>query len=156
MLDRVERGRRLKDLRTAQKLTQKQIADAVGITDSAVGQWENGKTNPSWTQLAALDHLLGAGGEVMQMYGLVVGPHHGSRTSSEDVAIPAFVWNEFQRLEQEITNLKDRVVELEAGWSMIRISETQFAVAADTGLPDERGGEPRRSRPSPEPEPEGP
>lgn len=156
MLEQVERGRRLRELRTAQKLTQKQIAEAIGITDSAVGQWENGKTNPSWTQLAALDHLLAANGEVMRMYGLVVEPHHGRRPDDDGAAIPAFVWNEFQRLEQELSDLKGRVTELEAGWRMIRIPNSEFSLAADVGRPTGAGGEEPRTRPSPEPELEGP
>lgn len=40
-------------------LTQMQVAQALGITDSAVNQWEKGKTFPKTEQLPKLAKLLG-------------------------------------------------------------------------------------------------
>lgn len=39
------------------KLTQKQVADALGITDAAVCQWEKGETMPTASKLLDLAKL---------------------------------------------------------------------------------------------------
>ena len=39
---------RLKELRKANRITQKEIADMFGISPSAVSFWESGKNNIDW------------------------------------------------------------------------------------------------------------
>ena len=49
-------GKRIKDARKAKRLTQAQLADALGVERAAVTQWETDKTVPSpsnWPKLAA-------------------------------------------------------------------------------------------------------
>lgn len=38
-------------------LTQKEVAVALGVKDTTVGSWENGKSSPSMEQGAALSEL---------------------------------------------------------------------------------------------------
>lgn len=38
---------RLKDIRKERRLTQKQLADAVGTTDDSIFSWERGRSQPS-------------------------------------------------------------------------------------------------------------
>ncbi|GAB2022918.1 helix-turn-helix transcriptional regulator [Pseudolactococcus yaeyamensis] len=45
---------RLKSLRLEQKLTQKQIAEKLGISQQSYAQWENGKRKPSGETLQKL------------------------------------------------------------------------------------------------------
>ena len=58
---------RLKELRTAKGLSQMQLAQAVGISQSAIAKWELGKTEPTASAIILLaaffgettDYLLG-------------------------------------------------------------------------------------------------
>ena len=58
---------RLKELRTSKGLSQMQLAQAVGISQSAIAKWELGKTEPTATAIILLaaffgettDYLLG-------------------------------------------------------------------------------------------------
>ena len=60
-------GEKLKSLRIEKKLTQKQVADRIGLAISAVSSYESGTRNPSYDVLAKLarifhvstDYLLG-------------------------------------------------------------------------------------------------
>lgn len=50
------------DLRKARKAagyTQRALGDLLGISGSAVGQWETGVTRPQWTQSVRLRQILG-------------------------------------------------------------------------------------------------
>lgn len=49
---------RIKDARLAAGLTQEALAAAVGVTQSAVMQWETGRTHPRVTMLRALAEVL--------------------------------------------------------------------------------------------------
>ena len=58
---------RLKELRTAKGLSQMQLAQAVGLSQSAIAKWELGKTEPTASAIILLaaffnettDYLLG-------------------------------------------------------------------------------------------------
>ena len=60
-------GEKLKSLRIEKKLTQKQVADRIGLAISAVSSYESGTRSPSYDVLAKLarifhvstDYLLG-------------------------------------------------------------------------------------------------
>jgi transcriptional regulator with XRE-family HTH domain len=52
-------GRRLKALRVAAGLTQKQLADAVGASQTAVGFWERGAREPGALVLPKIAAVLG-------------------------------------------------------------------------------------------------
>ncbi len=51
-------GDRLKAARTAKGMTLVQCADALGITNPALSQWEQGKREPKYSMLVAICHLL--------------------------------------------------------------------------------------------------
>ena len=63
----VKIGQRLKDLRIERKMTQKQLADRLGLATSAISSYESGDRYPTLDTLAALariyhvstDYLLG-------------------------------------------------------------------------------------------------
>lgn len=45
---------KLKELRKEKKLTQKEIAEQIGIKQNSYSDWENGKTEPSLEKLIVL------------------------------------------------------------------------------------------------------
>lgn len=50
-------GDKLKSLRTEKKLTQKQVADQIGLAISAVSSYESGSRYPSYDVLVQLAHI---------------------------------------------------------------------------------------------------
>jgi transcriptional regulator with XRE-family HTH domain len=56
----------LKELRGAR--TQREIADALGVTDRAVSSWEAGTARPSRERASELDDLLEAGGRIVDAF----------------------------------------------------------------------------------------
>lgn len=53
-LDRKAIGKRVRAARRRASLTQDKLAERLGITKSAVSQWESGRTVPDLTAIAAL------------------------------------------------------------------------------------------------------
>lgn len=51
-------GGELRKARKSKRLTQAALGDLVGVTGSAVGQWEQGRTKPSWVQAERLADVL--------------------------------------------------------------------------------------------------
>ena len=66
-MDQVKIGQFIGICRREKNLTQRQLADLVGVSDKAVSKWENGKREPGINQLITLakffkcttDYLLG-------------------------------------------------------------------------------------------------
>ena len=52
-------GQRIKSLREAKRLTQRELGDMVGVSDSAVGQWEHERREPSVRILVKLAQIFG-------------------------------------------------------------------------------------------------
>ena len=50
-------GARLKELRKRNNLTQKELAEQIGIKQNSYSDWENGKTEPSFENLIKLADL---------------------------------------------------------------------------------------------------
>lgn len=48
----------LRERRTVKELTQAELADRLGVTQSAVAQWERGRVTPSATRLRDLADVL--------------------------------------------------------------------------------------------------
>ena len=61
-------GARIKDAREDQGWTQDQLAEAVGVSRSAVAQWETGRAGQVTTNLTRVAAALGVGVEHL-MYG---------------------------------------------------------------------------------------
>lgn len=51
-------GGTIRELRKSQQLTQKQLAESIGVTADAVTQWELGITEPSWKYILPLANAL--------------------------------------------------------------------------------------------------
>ena len=50
-------GEKIKELRSAKKMTQEALAQNLNVTVSAVSQWESGKTMPDISMLVPLCHM---------------------------------------------------------------------------------------------------
>lgn len=64
-MDCAKTGSLIRKLRTEAKLTQRQLAEAVGVTDKAVSKWETGRGAPDITVVGALARALGVGAECL-------------------------------------------------------------------------------------------
>lgn len=51
-------GKKLKEIREKQKLSQKQLAEKAGIGQQTISNWENGIREPLWSNLLALAQAL--------------------------------------------------------------------------------------------------
>ena len=58
-MDALYTGKVIAECRKELGLTQKELADKLGVTDKAVSRWENGKTLPDYTVLDSLCKALG-------------------------------------------------------------------------------------------------
>ena len=54
-------GNRLKKLRKAKKLTQKQVAESIGINQKQYQHWEAGRAEPRFDKIQRLAYLYGVG-----------------------------------------------------------------------------------------------
>ncbi|MBR6580121.1 MAG: helix-turn-helix domain-containing protein [Ruminococcus sp.] len=59
-MDNSKTGKIIRQLRTEKKLTQKQLADLIGVSDKAVSKWETGKGYPDISLFSALADVFGA------------------------------------------------------------------------------------------------
>lgn len=51
-------GQKIKAVREQKELTQKEVADKIGVTKQFYGRVENGKTNPTLKTLTAITDVL--------------------------------------------------------------------------------------------------
>lgn len=51
-------GKRLREVRKSKKITQKELAEQIGISQKSYSHWENNKTFPSFENLVKLADLL--------------------------------------------------------------------------------------------------
>lgn len=58
-MDNVKIGKLIADCRKAKKLTQKELADKLGVTDKSVSKWENGNCLPDVSLYMELCEILG-------------------------------------------------------------------------------------------------
>ncbi len=70
-MDLNKSGKLLCDLRKTKKMTQKQIADKLGITPKTVSKWETGHGFPDVTKISDLADILGVSERVL-LYGSLV------------------------------------------------------------------------------------
>ena len=64
-MDLVKQGKLLSYLRRANGLTQKQVADRLGIVAKTVSKWETGKGFPDVSVISALADILGVSERVL-------------------------------------------------------------------------------------------
>lgn len=58
-MDQIKTGELIRKLRTEKGLTQKQLADEIGVCDKAVSKWECGRGCPDLSLLAVLSDIFG-------------------------------------------------------------------------------------------------
>ncbi len=57
-MDQIKTGRFIAEQRKQLQMTQKQLADRIGVTDRAVSKWENGRGLPDYAYVSALCDVL--------------------------------------------------------------------------------------------------
>ena len=88
--ERVLRARLMAGAQRGRALSQGEVADAVGVTQSTVSQWEKGAQEPPLATLTALARVLGvsagylAFGEGVQ--GTALDPAHDHKLSAAEIA----------------------------------------------------------------------
>ena len=56
-MDQIKIGKFIAELRKERKLTQKELADKLGVTDRAVSKWENGRGMPDVSLLRKISEV---------------------------------------------------------------------------------------------------
>ena len=64
-MDQIRTGGLIRQLRTEKKLTQKELAERIGVSDKAVSKWERGCGCPDVSLLPALAEVLGTDVQVL-------------------------------------------------------------------------------------------
>ncbi len=67
-----EIGERIRAIRQERRITQEELANAVGVSRSAVAQWETGRSGQITGNLARIAQVLGVGVEFLMQGGGVV------------------------------------------------------------------------------------
>lgn len=100
-MDITKTGGFIAELRREQGLTQKKLAEIIGVTDKAVSKWERGLSYPDITILPQLAEVLGVSeGEILR----------GERHSSS--AEPQEVTNVMEYARAEISRKRNTVVRI--------------------------------------------
>ena len=77
-------GKRIRALREKKGITQRELADLLGVTDAAVSKWEHGKNFPDITLLERLSEVLEC--KVSELLGLETGSEEEIVRSFTDLA----------------------------------------------------------------------
>ncbi len=77
-------GKRIRALREKKGITQRELADLLGVTDAAVSKWEHGKNFPDITLLERLSEVLEC--TVSELLGLEAGSEEEIVRSFTDLA----------------------------------------------------------------------
>ncbi len=72
-------GDRIRQARQDRNMTQEQLADAVGVTRSAVAQWETGRAGQVTGNLSRVAAVLGVGVEHLMFGGDSAAPQRATR-----------------------------------------------------------------------------
>ena len=102
-MDKEKTGQLITELRKEKGLTQKQLADALNVTDKAVSKWERGLSFPDISMLEPISELLGV--SIME---LIVGERQsGEETMSREEA-KDLINASVELSEEEIRHKKER------------------------------------------------
>ena len=80
-MDKEKTGQLITELRKEKGLTQKQLADALNVTDKAVSKWERGLSFPDISMLEPIAELLGV--SIMEILAGERQPEDGTLTREE-------------------------------------------------------------------------
>lgn len=110
-------GKRIRALREKKGITQRELADLLGVTDAAVSKWEHGKNYPDITLLERLSEVLGC--KVSELLGLESGSEEEIVRSFTDLAA-----EERRKLRRDIfgRNLISLVITVILAVLMIRLT----------------------------------
>lgn len=112
-------GDTIKQLRKERDFSQEDLAEAVGVSNGAVGQWETGRTSPKRATAMKLDRVLGADGRVLAAYGYAA----ISPPVDSDPGVGWVSLEQHLELHREVTQLAARVREL--GDEVARLSRSK-------------------------------
>ena len=102
-MDKEKTGQLITELRKEKGLTQKQLADALNITDKAVSKWERGLSFPDISMLEPISELLGV--SIMEI--LAGERQSGEETMSREEA-KDLINASVELSEEEIRHKKER------------------------------------------------
>lgn len=102
-MDKEKTGQLITELRKEKGLTQKQLADALNVTDKAVSKWERGLSFPDISMLEPISELL----EVSIMELLAGERQSGEETMSREEA-KDLINASVELSEEEIRHKKER------------------------------------------------
>lgn len=106
-------GRALRKLRTDRGVYQETVGDAVGVSKSAVSEWERGVSAPGRETLGRLDEYYGGRGAVLRIYGV------SSQRPGRDLISVLSRLDELERLQSEMgTQLRELAAEQKQLWKL--------------------------------------
>jgi transcriptional regulator with XRE-family HTH domain len=96
-------GQLIAELRKEKGLTQKQLADALNVTDKAVSKWERGLSFPDISMLEPLSDLLGV--TIME---ILAGERSGGNGSMSKEEVQDLINASVELGEEEIRHKKEK------------------------------------------------
>ena len=102
-MEKEKTGQLIAELRKEKGLTQKQLADALNVTDKAVSKWERGLSFPDISMLEPISELLGV--SIMEI--LAGERQNGEETMSREEA-QDLINASVELSEEEIRHKKER------------------------------------------------
>ncbi len=102
-MEKEKTGQLIAELRKEKGLTQKQLADALNVTDKAVSKWERGLSFPDISMLEPLSDLLGV--TIME---ILAGERSGGNESMSKEEVQDLINASVELGEEEIRHKKER------------------------------------------------
>ena len=102
-MEKEKTGQLIAELRKEKGLTQKQLADALNVTDKAVSKWERGLSFPDISMLEPLSDLLGV--TIME---ILAGERSGGNGSMSKEEVQDLINASVELGEEEIRHKKER------------------------------------------------
>lgn len=135
-------GERIADLRKKQKISQVQLAKALGVSRQAVSKWENDQTAPDTLKLIQLADLLGTDSEY-----IATGNHSKVKSQPAVITMVQKVDNAVEKIVEkpvevekivEVERVVEKVVEVPRIKKVIRVkylrNPLEFAAVAVAGM----------------------
>ncbi len=102
-MEKEKTGQLIAELRKEKGLTQKQLADALNVTDKAVSKWERGLSFPDISMLEPLSDLLGV--TIME---ILAGERSGGNESMSKEEVQDLINASVELGEEEIRHKKEK------------------------------------------------
>lgn len=121
-MDQEKIGKFISEVRKEKKLTQKQLAEKLEITDRAVSKWENGKSMPDLSLLKPLCNILD-----ITINELLCGEHISSKNETDNLEKNIVNAINYSKKKQNISELLFYLFILLFGSLMLIISMSVFS-----------------------------